>query len=198
MLKLLYSIPFLRSLYFNRIGLWWIRRKVAPFINHLSVTDKIIDVGSGNGLVADFLRQQGFDVTPLDIVSMPYHERVAPIVYDGKTMPFEEKSFDVALILTVLHHIERPEPVLEEAQRIAHKIIIIEDIYKNKLQKYATFFMDWLVNLGYSPAPHTNKNDKGWRMTFDNMELKVLHTVQWRVLLLFRQVVYILQSLNKD
>jgi len=196
MLRLLYAIPFLRRLYFNKLGWWWIRRKVAPFIKHLSPNDRIIDIGSGNGLITDYLRQEGFDVTPLDIIDMAYHERVSPVVYDGDVMPFEDKSFDVALILTVLHHIEEPDAVLVETQRIAQKIIIIEDIYNNSLQKYATFFMDWLVNLGYSPAPHTNKNDKGWRMTFSNMQLKLLHTAQWRVLLFFRQVVYIVHSIN--
>lgn len=196
MLKLLYNIPFLRRWYFEKLGIWWVSRKVAPFIEFLDPDEKIIDIGSGNGLVADYLRQQGFHVTPLDIADLAYHERVKPIVYDGQTMPFENKAFDTALILTVLHHIDQPDPVLVETKRIAQRIIIIEDIYKNALQKYATFFMDWLVNLGYSPAPHTNKDDNGWRNTFTEMNLKLSHTAQWRVLLFFRQAVYIVQSLN--
>ncbi len=192
MLKFLYQIPFLRRLYFDRLGFWWIRRKIAPFIDHLSPNETIIDIGSGNGLICHYLREQGFRVTPLDVVDMAYNETVRPVVYDGNVMPFDDKTFDVAMILTVLHHTPAPEVVLKETQRIAKKIIIIEDIYNNPIQKRATFFMDWLVNLGYSATPHTNKNDTGWRETFQKMKLNLVHTSQWRVLAFFRQVVYIL------
>ena len=192
MLKFLYQIPFLRRLYFDRLGLWWIRRKVAPFVEHLPKTAKIIDIGSGNGLICHYLREQGWNVTPLDVIDMAYHESVRPVVYDGEKMPFENNAYDYGLILTVLHHIDEPETVLEEAQRVCENLIIIEDIYKNPIQKRLTFFMDWLVNLGYSPTPHTNKDDNGWKATFKKMNLKLKHTSQWRVLVFFRQVVYIL------
>lgn len=192
MLKFLYQIPFLRRLYFEQLGIWWVRRKVAPFIRYLKTSDKVLDVGSGNGLIAYYLQQQGFEVTPLDVVDMAFDAAVQPIVYDGDTMPFEDQSYDVALILTVLHHTPQPEAILAETARVARKVIIIEDIYKNTLQKHLTFFMDWLINLGYSAAPHTNKDDKGWKDTFKNMQLDLQHTSQWRVLVFFRQVVYIL------
>lgn len=197
MLKFLYQNPFLRRLYFDRLGLWWIRRKVAPFINHLDSTETIVDIGSGNGLICHYLGQQGFQVTPLDVVDMAYDESVQPVVYDGHVMPFEDNFFDVAMILTVLHHTPEPEAVLKEARRIAKKIIIIEDIYNNPIQKRATFLMDWLVNLGYSETPHTNKDDAGWRATFQKMKLNLTHTSQWRVLVFFRQVVYLLDQKSK-
>ena len=192
--KFLYQIPFLRRLYFDRLGLWWIKKKVAPFVEHLPKEAKIIDIGSGNGLICYYLKEQGFDVTPLDVVDMAYNEAVRPIVYDGKTMPFDDNSYDYALILTVLHHIDSPEEVIDETRRIAQNIVIIEDIYTNSFQKYLTFFMDWLVNLGYSPTPHTNKDDIGWKNTFKNKKLQLIHTSQWKVLLFFRQAVYILNK----
>jgi ubiquinone/menaquinone biosynthesis C-methylase UbiE len=196
MLKLFFQIPLLRRLYFDRLGWAWIRRKVKPFMNFLENGEKIVDIGSGNGLICFHLRQEGFDVTPLDVVDMPFDKSVQPIVYDGKIMPFEDKAFDTAIILTVLHHTDEPEMIIKEAKRIAKRIIIIEDIYKNPIQKYATFAMDWLVNLGYSYNPHTNKEDKGWRNTFQEMDLKLIHTTQWRVLLFFRQVLYILKTVD--
>jgi SAM-dependent methyltransferase len=194
MLKFLYQIPFLRRLYFDRLGLWWIKKKVSPFIEHLPKKAKIVDIGSGNGLICYYLRKQGFNVTPLDVVDMAYNETVRPVVYDGREMPFEDNSFDYALILTVLHHIDSPEEVLNETCRIAQNIVIIEDIYTNAFQKYLTFFMDWLVNLGYSPTPHTNKDDFGWKSTFNNQQLELKYTSQWRVLLFFRQVLYIVKK----
>lgn len=194
MLRLIFQITFLRRLYFDRLGWAWIRRKTAPFIEFLTKDEKIVDIGSGNGLVCFYLREQGLNVTPLDVVNMPFDESVAPVVYDGEKMPFQENEFDTALILTVLHHTDEPEAIIEETRRVARRIIIIEDIYRNPIQKYATFAMDWLVNLGYSYNPHTNKNDKGWRRTFKSLNLKLVHTQQWRVLLFFRQVVYVVET----
>lgn len=193
MLRFLYQIPLLRRLYFEKWGWAWIRRKIAPFLPYLKADETIVDVGSGNGLICYYLRQKGFAVTPLDVVSMAYEASVAPVVYDGNVMPFEDKTFDTALVLTVLHHTDTPEAIIAETQRVAKRLIIIEDIYKNALQKYATFAMDSLVNLGYAYTPHTNKDDEGWRTTFEELGLKVVHSSEWRVLFFFRQVVYIVE-----
>ena len=196
MLKLFFQIPLLRRLYFDKLGWAWIRRKIQPFVGFLSPNETIIDIGSGNGLICFHLRKEGFQVTPLDVVNMPFDESVSPVVYDGETIPFDDKTFDTAMILTVLHHTDEPEVIIKEAKRIAKRVIIIEDIYKNPIQKYATFAMDWLVNLGYSYNPHTNKNDAGWKKTFQEMDLELVHTSQWRVLLFFRQVVYVVRPLR--
>ena len=89
MLRLIFQFPLLRRLYFDKLGWAWIRRKVAPFVTHLEQNDKIVDIGSGNGLVCFYLREKGFDVTPLDVVNMPFDESVTPVVYNGKLMPFD-------------------------------------------------------------------------------------------------------------
>ncbi|MBC8045848.1 MAG: methyltransferase domain-containing protein, partial [Fimbriimonadaceae bacterium] len=160
-LYIIHKVPFFRKLYFNKIGRPFVEKKIKPILLHLPKNENILDIGSGNGLVTFLLRKKGFNVTPLDIHEGHYNDTVKPIVYDGKKIPFADKSFHTGIILTVLHHTEKPEIVLQEAVRVCKYLIVMEDIYENSFQKYLTFFLDKLANLFYSPCPHTNKTDEG-------------------------------------
>lgn len=192
-LRLLHSTAFLRRMYFTRWGKQWVQRKVEPFLMHLDADDQILDIGSGNGLVAYTLREQGYQVTPLDVADLSYAPEVAPVVYDGQNMPFDNQAFDTALLLTVLHHIPEPDAVLQEACRVARRVIIIEDIYHNNIQKWLTFSMDRFINWGYADCPHTNKNDEEWKATFDKMGASLKAVSYRRVLFFFKQAVYCIE-----
>lgn len=101
-------------------------RKIEPY---LKKSDRILDVGSGGAHIAKALKDLGYNVTLLDIKNKCYFEDVQPIIYDGKTIPFDNDTFDVALLLTVLHHTKDPLAVLAEAKRVSKRMIIIEDLY---------------------------------------------------------------------
>ena len=184
---------FLKKVYFSNPGKKWVARKLKPFTPYLDQQKKIIDIGSGNGLITYMLRETGYDVTPLDIAEQSYSGKVKTLVYDGNTIPFDDNTFDQALILTVLHHTEHPEQIIQEAKRVAKELLIIEDIYKNPVQKWLTLKMDQFVNLGYSPCPKTNKDDNGWKVTFKELGLKLKHAYYMRVLLFFRQAYYVIE-----
>ncbi len=193
-LKVLHTVPWLRKNYFHSWGPKWVNKKCVSFLSFLQPGDRILDIGSGSGLVVQHLRKKGYQVTGLDIEDLSFTPSVRPVVYDGKTMPFKEKEFDVALILTVLHHTENPEAILKEAKRVAHRIIIIEDIYSNKIQQYLTYWMDGFVNWKFSPCPRTNKTDPAWKKTFDLLELKLEQASYHPILLLFKQATYHLKN----
>ncbi len=189
-LYLIHKTPFLRKWYFNSLGRPFVKNKLALIQPLLSPQEKILDLGSGNGLASFILKESGFTVTPVDIHDGHYHVSVKPIVYDGNQLPFEDNSYDTAIILTVLHHVLHPERIIQETSRVCKRIIIMEDIYENKVQQYLTYFADAAVNLFYSPCPHTNKNDKEWMQTFEQMGFKLI-SVQYRnVFFIFKQAVY--------
>jgi len=140
------------------------------------------------------MKRQGYDLTPIDVQDLTLSQEIEPEIYDGKNLPYRNTSFDSALILTVLHHTPNPREVLLEAKRVSKKIIIIEDIFKNPVQKYLTLFVDSIVNLEFSAHPHSNKSDNEWKELFIELGLKLKEAKYNRFLLFFRQAVYYLEK----
>lgn len=192
-LRFIQETVFLKKLVF-KIWLWDARQKMARIGIYLKKSDKLLDVGTGPGSVCLLLKKNKFNITPLDIQDLSLTDEVKPEIYDGKRMPFKNDTFDIALILTVLHHTSNHEEIVLEAKRVAKRIIIIEDIYRNTIQKYLTYFMDSLVNFEFCGHPHTNKNDEEWKRLFNKLDLK-LKDAQYNVFLLFfRQATYYLEK----
>lgn len=176
----------------HRLSLAWARGKFEHIERLLPDAGSILDIGSGRGVVTSMLRDRGFQVTPLDVRDRSTEPALTPEVYDGTVIPFADKAFDCALLLTVLHHTPDPDAVLREASRVARRIIIVEDVYTNTLQKHMTFFTDSLFNLEFRGHPHSNRTDAEWRQTFERLGLTLAadEVVEKRVLLLYRQVAY--------
>lgn len=185
-----------KKIFASAFGKKWTAEKVSRFLPFLPPNEKILDIGCGNGLISLYLQKKGFDVTALDVENLAYSEDIKVVVYDGKNIPFTENQFDTALLITVLHHTDNPEKVLQEAVKVAKKIVIIEDIYENRFQQYLTYFMDTLVNLGFSNMTYQNKSDKAWQQLFEDLSLEIENVSYKRVLFCFKQVTYLLKKLN--
>lgn len=165
--------------------------KIKPFLNK---NDHILDIGAGTCNVCEILLEEGYNATPLDIQNLSFVNKIKPILYDGDKIPFGDNKFDIALIFTVLHHMPYHEKIILEAKRVSKRIIIMEDIYTNIFNKYITYFFDSLVNLEFSGHPHTNKNDKLWKETFDKLRLKIIEARYHSSYLAFRHVAYYLEK----
>ncbi|MFH1970827.1 MAG: class I SAM-dependent methyltransferase [Patescibacteria group bacterium] len=140
---------------------------------HIKKNFKILDIGSGLCMVSKLLIDKGYNVIPLDISDQSLYKNIKPVIYKGNTFPFKDKAFDVALILTVLHHTDRQKEILNEARRVANKLIIVEDIYENNLQKIITYIFDSIVNLEFLGHPHSNRTHEQWINYFHNMDFKI-------------------------
>lgn len=182
------------SKWIYKIWLWDAQNKLDYIQKFLSKSDKILDLGSGPGSVTQVLRERGFQVTPLDVVDISLNPEFKPQLFNGKTIPYPNQSFDIILILTVLHHVQNPDLLLKEAQRVGKRIIIIEDIYSNKIQQYLTYWTDSIVNLEFKGHPHSNRTDKMWKQTFQQMGMQLESCHSYRFLAFYRQVVYFLKS----
>lgn len=185
-----------KKIFASGFGKKWTAEKVSRFLPFLSPNEKILDIGCGNGLVSLYLQKKDFDITALDVANLAYSPEIKVIVYKGENIPFAENHFDTALLLTVLHHTDAPEKVLKEAARVAKKIVIIEDIYENHFQQYLTYFIDTLVNFGFSNMTYQNKSDKAWQQLFANMSLQIENVSYKRVLFFFKQATYFLKKKN--
>lgn len=99
--------------------------------------NKVLDFGSGIGYIDVVLSQNGFVVTPTDVIE--YENRVSK---EDKQMKFKKMSsptdidysgenFDSIIIWQVLHHINEENlfPILSGLSQIGDRLIINEEIY---------------------------------------------------------------------
>lgn len=165
------------------------RKRLLPFYQK---TDRILEIGSGNCALSKLLQAEGLAIQPLDIKNKSAFSEIKPIVYDGQKLPFEDNSFDIVQMITMLHHTPKPEAIIQEAKRVGKKLIIMEDLYTNSLQKQLTFFADSLNNWEFIGHPHTNKDDQGWKKCFEELDLELIEEEHYPFLGIFRQATYIL------
>lgn len=168
---------------------------IGHFKKYLRPGETLLDVGTGMGNIAWRLQQMGHPTTPLDVENVSFTPDIRPVLYDGQHMPFKNKKFDSALILTVLHHVPREQqiPLIKESLRVAKRLIIIEDVHYNWPHKLATMFLDSLLNLEFAGHPHSNKNDDEWRALFKSLGLQATAVKPIKSFVVLRHRMYILE-----
>ncbi|MEL6338699.1 MAG: class I SAM-dependent methyltransferase [Myxococcota bacterium] len=172
---------------------WDARSKIERIASYLNSDDRILDVGTGYGLVSDGLvAEHGFTVERCDVVDEQLADGPRPTLFDGRRLPYESDSYDVAMLLTVLHHVHDPEALLSEARRVARRLLIIEDVYSGPLQRRLTYAADSLFNFEFGNHPHSNRTDPEWRACFCRLSLEIEGFRSDRYLGLFRQNTYAL------
>src|SRR4029434_4574577 len=114
-----------------RLALWRVQEKLLEIGPYLNPADRVLDIGAGNCVLCQQLRLRGYNIIPLILRTSALFDGIVPIVYDGTKFPFDNDSFDVAMVITVLHEAQDPDAVLAELRRVARRVIIIEEIYEN-------------------------------------------------------------------
>lgn len=87
---------------------------------HLPQRGRILEIGAGTGKQALALSELGLEVSAIDIPSSDYAEhRLFPVQdYDGRTIPFEDGSFDVVYSSNTLEHVEDLTRMHSEIARV--------------------------------------------------------------------------------
>ena len=147
--------------------------QIKPFIKK---SNNILDIGLGSASFASFLKNKKYKVSGVDVVNLSLYKDIQPKIYKGKKLPYKDNEFDVALLISVLHHCGKGKEnlkVLTEAMRVAKRVILIEDSYRNKLERFIVSIMDQLANWEFWRHPYlTNEewfsfiNKKGWHTVF--------------------------------
>lgn len=96
--------------------------------------DKIIEIGAGEGSVLSRLAllKFGKELNAIDIsrsgIELIKKRRIKGlkdcITFDGYSIPYEDKQFDLAILTHVIEHVEHPRKLLYEAARIAKNVFI--------------------------------------------------------------------------
>jgi ubiquinone/menaquinone biosynthesis C-methylase UbiE len=101
---------------------------VAP---HVTPGASVLDVGCGEGYVLEELAARGAgELFGVDVVDIR-QEKTRPFrLFDGVTLPFIDRRFDVVVLSFVLHHVpdDRKCALLREAMRVCRgTVVIVED-----------------------------------------------------------------------
>jgi ubiquinone/menaquinone biosynthesis C-methylase UbiE len=104
---------------------------VSLLLPHLEPGASVLDIGCGEGYVLDELAARGVTgVQGVDIVDIRRNKEHGFRLYDGQTLPFPDRSFDLVVLSFVLHHVpdDKKLVLLEEALRVSRaKVVVVED-----------------------------------------------------------------------
>jgi len=129
---------------------------------------KALDVGCGNGVVSRALKEElDLDLTGTDIIDYRRENIPFKLMKKADTLPFEDRSFDLAFFNDVLHHTTDIEPLLIEGARVARYILIFED-KESPLLRLVDLFLNHFYSPGM-PRPLNFKTFKEWRLLFDKL-----------------------------
>lgn len=171
-------------------------KRISPFINK---KEKILDVGTGTGFVAKgLMKAKNKNITCVDVRLNPLCKGVKVEIYDGKKLLYPDSSFDTSMVIAVLHHCKNPSKILDEMVRVSSKrIIVMEDLFESRIEKWLTFVEDSIVNWEFRGHPHSNKNEKDWVRIFKKKGLKVVNLEKFRLVCAgfpFRLGIFILEK----
>lgn len=93
---------------------------------------RLVEIGCGTGIFLESLHRAGFDVTGLDASPAMLEvarERLGQVadLHLGRAehLPFPDKEFDFAVLLTVLEFCPEPVLALREAARVTRKALLV-------------------------------------------------------------------------
>jgi methionine biosynthesis protein MetW len=131
---------------------------------------KILDLGCGDGLFIELLRDKGIKGSGVDFSKIAIEKckkkgLEAYLINVGQdSIPIANNSFDCVTMLDVLEHSLRPEELLLEAKRISKKYIIISVPNFSSLPAR--------VQMILGRVPENNKKNKGHAFWFNYSVLK--------------------------
>jgi len=96
--------------------------------------DTLLEIGCGKGLVLEELSRRGFGIRYFGLevsdsavertISRNIRGMVECQLFDGYSIPYEGRRFDLAILSHVLEHVEFPRKLLYEAGRVANYVFV--------------------------------------------------------------------------
>lgn len=99
------------------------KKYVDEIIARTDKDSRILEVGCGTGIALNLLKLareniSGIDISTTSIATAKAKGLAGVSVYDGKTIPFNDDSFDLVSSFDVLEHADDPEHFLNESYRV--------------------------------------------------------------------------------
>jgi SAM-dependent methyltransferase len=129
----------------------------------------VLDVGCGDGTLARSIMQRRpeLSVTGVEVRARP-HTAIPVREFDGRVLPFADRSHDLVMLVDVLHHAEEPTLLIRETARVAARAVIIKDHLADAWLSHERLrLMDWVGNIGHGvPLRYAYWSSAQWRDAF--------------------------------
>lgn len=137
---------------------------------------RVLDIGCGSGEVAKAVMDIRPDVAidGIDVLVRP-GTSIEVTEFDGRTIPFPDDSYDVAMTVDVLHHADDAGALLGEARRVATHSVLVKDHFRDGFLAEPTLkFMDWIGNAPYGVRlPYNYLSRREWHRLWERLELPI-------------------------
>jgi SAM-dependent methyltransferase len=133
----------------------------------------VLDVGCGDGTIGNLIARQRPDVSiqGVELLVRPGC-KIQCRVFDGFSLPFPDASFDVSLLVDVLHHTQDPAILLREAARVSRAVLLKDHLNENVFDDATLRFMDWVGNRPHGVVLTYNyQSRKEWAEHFSSCGL---------------------------
>lgn len=182
----------------RRVTVWLMERtatsRLRLFEKHI-LGKKILDVGVGAGSMAKVIKDKGLDEVGIDVTNTSLYPEVVPVIYDGENISFKSRSRDTGLLICVLHHCSNPMRVLEETMRVCKRVIIIEDTYRNEIERILISARDNVGNFEF--YQHDYHKTREWEKIFKIRGWHSIYTKEWSSLEFYgmygRQTLFVIE-----
>ncbi|MCS6850283.1 MAG: methyltransferase domain-containing protein [Gemmataceae bacterium] len=141
---------------------------------------RVLDVGCGDGRLARALGAQRPDVEVRGVEVRVRTATAIPVAaFDGRRLPYADRSFDAVLLVDVLHHAAEPLELLREAARVAARAVILKDhLLEGPWAGPTLRFMDRVGNARHGVAlPYHYWRAAQWRHAIAEVGW---HVAEWR------------------
>ncbi len=138
----------------------------------------VLDYGCDDGSTAQLILKHNPTLKIVGVDIQAHRAPQIPIkIFDGKTIPYPDNSFDVVIALDVLHHTTDIASHLQELKRVTKKQLIIKDhLSTSPLAKLMISSVDWLSNVIFDiPCAFNYPTKAGWGKLFAQQNLRVRH-----------------------
>lgn len=147
------------------------RRRVLKLIDSLwpkSQLHSVLDFGAGDGEIASQINgRHAIDrLIAVDVQQRPL-TLYPTAIYDGVTLPFPNRSFDLVYAVDVFHHCPSPLAAIREAARCSDRYLLVKDhTYETWRGWLALVVMDEIGNRRFGIP---SRYQYMWNWTWDNV-----------------------------